>query len=75
MLILRPGQGQVRYCLKTAYRDGSTHILLEHLDSIDVDTAFGYPDKRTLWRIAETQRGSRDLKLHAYLTGVRDAYR
>jgi hypothetical protein len=27
-------QGQVRYCLKTAYRDGTTHIVLEPLDFI-----------------------------------------
>jgi hypothetical protein len=27
-------QGQVRYCLKTPYRDGTTHIVLEPLDFI-----------------------------------------
>lgn len=27
-------QGQVRYCLKTPYRDGTTHIVLKPLDFI-----------------------------------------
>jgi hypothetical protein len=27
-------QGQVRYCLKSPYRDGTTHIVLEPLDFI-----------------------------------------
>jgi hypothetical protein len=29
-----PAQGQVRYRLKNAYRDGTTHIVLEPLDFI-----------------------------------------
>jgi hypothetical protein len=49
-------------------------LRVEHVDRIDVDTAFAYPEDKTLWRIAETQRGSGELKLHAYLTGVRDAH-
>lgn len=50
-------------------------LRVEHVDSIDVETAFRYPEKKTLWRIAETQRGSGELRLHAYLTGARDAHR
>jgi hypothetical protein len=50
-------------------------LRVEHVPSIDVGTAFGYPEKKTLWRIDETQRGSGELKLHAYLTGARDVHR
>ncbi len=30
----KPGQGQVRYTLKTPYRDGTTHVVFEPLDFI-----------------------------------------
>jgi hypothetical protein len=49
-------------------------LRVEHVHSLDVQTAFRYPEKKTLWRIAETQRGSGELKLHAYLTGARHAH-
>jgi hypothetical protein len=43
-------QGQVRYCLKTPYRDGTTHIMLEPLDFIARLAALVPPPRAHLTR-------------------------
>jgi hypothetical protein len=48
---------------------------VEHVEVIDARAALTYPREQTLWRIAETERGSGELKLFAYLTGAHDAHR
>ncbi len=44
-------QGQVRYRLKTAYRDGTTHIVLEPLDFIARLAALVPPPRVHLTRL------------------------
>jgi hypothetical protein len=43
-------QGQVRYCLKTPYRDGTTHIVLEPLDFLARLAALVPPPRAHLMR-------------------------
>jgi hypothetical protein len=62
--------GQVRYRLKTPYRDGTTHIMLEPMDFIARLAALVPPPRKHLTRYHGVF--APHAALHAAETGIRD---